>query len=183
MRSRWKSHDWGEKKGVYQSINISDAQNSTFSYCYEPQSMWRQREHSRSILFALYFLVWLKNVNTTMFLPIKEKDHIIEKIRGVAPCSYAYIVRFKSKSIVIGNKLIHDKVDTYICTTFFNLWLQVNVCFSQLRKVSSVYQLPLKILAYNWLSWFFTNPFQILLSSSQNKWVNFHHHHHHPPPP
>jgi len=165
MRSRCKSHDWGIKKGVYQSMNISDTQNSTFSYCYEPQSMWRQREHSRSILFALYFLVWLKNVNTTMFLPMKENDHIIEKIRGVAPCSYAYIVRFKSKSIVIGNKLIHDKVDTCICTTFFNLWLQINVHFSQLRKVSSVYQLPLKIPAYNYLD-FLTNPFQILLSST-----------------
>ena len=66
---------------------------------------------------------------------------------------------------------------------FLIFWLQVNVCFSQLRKVSSVYQLPLKILAYNWLSWFFTNPFQILLSSSKNKWVNFHHHHHHPRAP
>lgn len=61
--------------------------------------------------------------------------------------------------------------------------MQINVRFSQLGKVSSVYQLPLKILAYNWLSWFFTNPFQILLSSSQHKWVNFHHHHHRSPPP
>lgn len=75
----------GEVVVAYQSPNISDTQNSTFSYCYEPQSMWRQREHPRSIVFALYFLVWLKNANTTVFLPIKEHGPIIEKIRGAIP--------------------------------------------------------------------------------------------------
>lgn len=30
--------------------------------------MWRQRDQSWSILFALHFLVWLKNANTAMIV-------------------------------------------------------------------------------------------------------------------
>lgn len=85
-----------KKKIVYQSVNISDTQNSTFSYCCEPQSMRRQREHARSIVLALHLLVWLKNANTAMFLPIKEHDSVIEKSRRVVPkglqlCIYGQI--------------------------------------------------------------------------------------------
>lgn len=56
--------------------------------------MRRQGEHSRSILFALHFVVGLENANTAMFLPTREKDCITEKIRGAAPqgllsCTYS----------------------------------------------------------------------------------------------
>lgn len=38
--------------------------------------MWRHVDHSRSILFGLDFLVWLKYTNTNVILPIKTKNNI-----------------------------------------------------------------------------------------------------------
>lgn len=36
-------------------------------------------------MFALHFLVWFKNANTTMALSMKENNHIMEKIREAIP--------------------------------------------------------------------------------------------------
>lgn len=38
--------------------------------------MGRHRDHPRSILFGLDFLVWLEYANTNMILPIKAKNNI-----------------------------------------------------------------------------------------------------------
>ena len=60
--------------------------------------MRRQGEHSRSILFALHFVVGLENANTAMFLPTREKDCITEKIgeQHLRGCCRARTVRLES---------------------------------------------------------------------------------------